>query len=103
MPSILKLPASFDEDLKKFGPFDAVYLDLHGAMVAENTQDGEGELLRRAVETVPGIELVAVSLDTGGERWRMAAPEGLHALGSTAASGLVLAVTDTAVVAYRAH
>src|SRR5260370_23965670 len=31
--------ALFDEDLKKLGPFDAIYLDLHRAMVAENTQD----------------------------------------------------------------
>src|SRR5258705_239826 len=40
-----KMWALFDEDLRKFGPFDAVYLDLHGAMVVENTEDGEGELL----------------------------------------------------------
>ena len=26
---------------------DAVYLDLHGAMVAEHLDDGEGELLAR--------------------------------------------------------
>ena len=29
------------------GPFDGIYLDLHGAMVAEHFEDGEGELLRR--------------------------------------------------------
>ena len=40
-----KMWALFDEDLAKLGPFDAIYLDLHGAMVAENTEDGEGELL----------------------------------------------------------
>ena len=28
-------------------PVDAVYLDLHGAMVSEPFEDGEGELLRR--------------------------------------------------------
>src|SRR3954452_19031481 len=28
-------------------PIDAIYLDLHGAMVAEHYEDGEGELLRR--------------------------------------------------------
>jgi len=51
------------EDLKAKGPFDAVYLDLHGAMVAEHLEDGEGELLRR-VRAVIGdkIPLVA-SLD----------------------------------------
>jgi microcystin degradation protein MlrC len=51
------------EDLKAKGPFDAVYLDLHGAMVAEHYEDGEGELMRR-IRTVIGdrIPLVA-SLD----------------------------------------
>ncbi|WP_018153028.1 M81 family metallopeptidase [Leeia oryzae] len=29
------------------GPLDVLYLDLHGAMVTEHLQDGEGELLRR--------------------------------------------------------
>ena len=29
------------------GGFDALWLDLHGAMVVEHTDDGEGELLRR--------------------------------------------------------
>jgi len=42
---------------------DAVYLDLHGAMVTEHHEDGEGELLRRVREIV-GPELpVVISLD----------------------------------------
>ncbi len=51
------------EDLEEKGPFDAVYLDLHGAMVAEHLEDGEGELMRR-IRAVIGdkIPLVA-SLD----------------------------------------
>ena len=51
------------EDLRAHGRIDAVYLDLHGAMVAEHFEDGEGELMRR-VRTVIGqrIPLVA-SLD----------------------------------------
>src|SRR5260221_1485469 len=51
------------EDLEAKSPFDAVYLDLHGAMVAEHYEDGEGELMRR-VRAVVGdrIPLVA-SLD----------------------------------------
>jgi len=58
-----KMWALFDEDLKKLGPFDAVYLDLHGAMVAENTEDGEGELLRR-IRGVVGNDLpIVASLD----------------------------------------
>ncbi|MBB6364406.1 M81 family metallopeptidase [Acinetobacter lwoffii] len=44
-------------------PADAVYLDLHGAMVSEQVDDGEGELLRRVREAVgPDIPVIA-SLD----------------------------------------
>ncbi|MBX6373035.1 MAG: M81 family metallopeptidase [Acetobacteraceae bacterium] len=44
-------------------PVDAVYLDLHGAMVTEDFEDGEGELLRR-VRAVVGPDVpVAISLD----------------------------------------
>jgi microcystin degradation protein MlrC len=53
----------FEEDLRKSGPFDAIYLDLHGAMVAENTQDGEGELLRRIREIVGNDLPIVASLD----------------------------------------
>jgi microcystin degradation protein MlrC len=51
------------DGLASAGPLDAVYLDLHGAMVAEHLDDGEGEILAR-VRTVIGndIPLVA-SLD----------------------------------------
>jgi len=45
------------------GPLDAVYLDLHGAMVAEHLDDGEGEILAR-VRKVIGKDLpLVVSLD----------------------------------------
>ncbi len=44
-------------------PVDGVYLDLHGAMVSERHDDGEGELLRRIRETVGTRVPVAVSLD----------------------------------------
>ena len=51
------------EDLKKALPVDAVYLCLHGAMVAEGYEDGEGELLERVRKIVgPKIPVVA-SLD----------------------------------------
>lgn len=49
--------------LREALPVDAVYLDLHGAMVAEHVDDGEGELLRRVRALVgPGVPVVA-SLD----------------------------------------
>ena len=45
------------------GPCDAVYLDLHGAMVAEHLDDADGELLKRVRACIgPGVPLVA-SLD----------------------------------------
>jgi microcystin degradation protein MlrC len=44
-------------------PVDGVYLDLHGAMVVESHDDGEGELLKRVREVVgPRVPIVA-SLD----------------------------------------
>jgi microcystin degradation protein MlrC len=51
------------ENLKNAGPVDGVYLDLHGAMVSEEHEDGEGEILRRVRELVgPRVPIVA-SLD----------------------------------------
>ncbi|MFN3627369.1 MAG: M81 family metallopeptidase, partial [Parvibaculum sp.] len=58
-----RVMAMMIEDLRAAGPVDAVYLDLHGAMVTEHFDDGEGEILRR-VRAVIGrdVPLVA-SLD----------------------------------------
>ena len=51
------------DGLRASQPFDAVYLCLHGAMVAEHLEDGEGELLRR-VRSLVGNDLpVVASLD----------------------------------------
>jgi microcystin degradation protein MlrC len=51
------------ENLKNAGPVNGVYLDLHGAMVCEQFEDGEGEILRRVRELVgPRVPIVA-SLD----------------------------------------
>jgi microcystin degradation protein MlrC len=44
-------------------PLDAVYLDLHGAMVVETYDDGEGELLRRVREAVGSRVPIVASLD----------------------------------------
>jgi microcystin degradation protein MlrC len=49
--------------LRDAGRVDGVYLDLHGAMVCEHVDDGEGEILRRVREVVgPDVPVVA-SLD----------------------------------------
>ena len=44
---------------------DAIMLDLHGAMVAENSDDGEGDLLERIRAIAPDTPL-AVALDLHG-------------------------------------
>lgn len=41
---------------------DVCFLDLHGAMVVETTQDGEGTLLKRIREMAPDLP-IAISLD----------------------------------------
>ncbi|MFT4014210.1 MAG: M81 family metallopeptidase [Paracoccus sp. (in: a-proteobacteria)] len=47
-------------------PLDGVFLDLHGAMLAEGEPDGEGALLARIRQTVgPGVPVVA-ALDLHG-------------------------------------
>ncbi|MDF2096695.1 M81 family metallopeptidase [Aquibaculum arenosum] len=51
------------DDLAGLRGVDAVYLDLHGAMVTEHFQDGEGEILRRVRATVGRDLPVVTSLD----------------------------------------
>ncbi|MFZ5734169.1 MAG: M81 family metallopeptidase [Pseudomonadota bacterium] len=45
------------------GPLDAVYLDLHGAMVTEHFDDGEGELLARVRRVIGNDIPLVVSID----------------------------------------
>lgn len=49
--------------LRDAGPVDGVYLDLHGAMVTESHDDGEGELLRRVRDAVGARVPIVASLD----------------------------------------
>jgi microcystin degradation protein MlrC len=58
-----RVSAMMIEQLQSAGAVDAVYLDLHGAMVAERIDDADGELLRRLRAVVgPDLPIVA-SLD----------------------------------------
>ena len=51
------------DDIAKAGKLDAILLNLHGAMVAEHTDDGEGTLLERIRAKVgPGV-VIAATLD----------------------------------------
>ncbi len=45
------------------GPLDGVYLDLHGAMVAEHLDDGEGEILARVRKVIGKDVPLVASLD----------------------------------------
>ena len=54
-----RLSAMLLADLAAAGPLDALFLDLHGAMVTEHLDDGEGELLRRVRHQVGPIPVVA--------------------------------------------
>lgn len=47
------------EDIRAAWPIDGVLLMLHGAMVAENTYDGEGDLLARIRKEFPGLPICA--------------------------------------------
>ncbi len=49
--------------LSQAAPVDGVYLDLHGAMVTEDFEDAEGELLRRLRAAVGEVIPVVASLD----------------------------------------
>lgn len=49
--------------IRRLEKVDGIYLDLHGAMVAEHLEDGEGELLER-IRAIAGPDMpIAVSLD----------------------------------------
>jgi microcystin degradation protein MlrC len=51
------------DGIRNAGPLDAVYLDLHGAMVTELLDDGEGEILRRVRQVIGNDLPLVVSLD----------------------------------------
>ena len=58
-----RIAGAMIERLRAAGAVDGVYLDLHGAMVAEHTEDGEGELLKRIRGIVGGGLPIVASLD----------------------------------------
>ncbi|TCR67073.1 M81 family metallopeptidase [Bosea sp. BK604] len=73
------------ERIKAALPLDGVFLDLHGAMVSEAYEDGEGETLRRVRAAIgPEVPLVA-ALDLHGN-----------------VTPLMMAMAD-ALVAYRTY
>src|SRR5882762_5791671 len=51
-------------EVAKTASFDAIYLDLHGAMVAQHLDDGEGELLARVRAVVGSAMKIVISVDS---------------------------------------
>jgi microcystin degradation protein MlrC len=51
------------DGIRAAGPLDGVYLDLHGAMVTEHLDDGEGELLARVRQVIGRKLPLVASLD----------------------------------------
>ncbi|MGA7807441.1 M81 family metallopeptidase [Bradyrhizobium sp.] len=51
------------DGIRAAGPLDAVYLDLHGAMVTEHLDDGEGEILARVRNIIGNDVPLVASLD----------------------------------------
>ena len=58
-----RIAAMMLEDLRASMPLDAVYLNLHGAMVCEHLEDPEGELLARVRAVVGPACVIVASLD----------------------------------------
>ncbi|MCP4044497.1 MAG: M81 family metallopeptidase [Gammaproteobacteria bacterium] len=58
-----RIASQMVEGIRNAGELDGIYLELHGAMVTQDFEDGEGELLRR-IRELTGPDLpVAVSFD----------------------------------------
>ncbi|MCJ7626683.1 MAG: M81 family metallopeptidase [Anaerolineaceae bacterium] len=60
-----KVMGRMTAEISEKGPFDGVFLQLHGAMVYEGFNDGETEIIRRIRDVVGDIPIVA-SLDLHG-------------------------------------
>lgn len=58
-----RIAAMLTQAVRDAGPLDALFLDLHGAMVAEHADDGEGELLRRLRGLLGTSVPIVVALD----------------------------------------
>jgi microcystin degradation protein MlrC len=61
------------DSLKKNGPYDGLYLDIHGAMSVVGLDDPEGDYLLRIREVVGPKTLISTSMDLHGNvSWRLA-------------------------------
>lgn len=61
------------DSLKKNGPFDGLFFDIHGAMSVVGLDDPEGDLITRIRKVVGTKTLISTSMDLHGNvSWRLA-------------------------------
>jgi len=61
------------DSLKKYGPYDGLYFDIHGAMSVVGLDDPEGDFLTRIRQVIGYKTLVSTSMDLHGNvSWRLA-------------------------------
>ena len=61
------------DSLKKYGPYDGLYFDIHGAMSVVGLDDPEGDFLTRIRNVIGYKTLVSTSMDLHGNvSWRLA-------------------------------
>lgn len=61
------------DTLKKYGPYDGLYFDIHGAMSVKGLDDPEGDFITRIRQVVGYTTLISTSMDLHGNlSWRLA-------------------------------
>jgi microcystin degradation protein MlrC len=70
-----RIVAEIVDGIAAAGALDGIFLDLHGAMVAEHVDDGEGELIARVRRVVGPNVPIACSLDLHGNVTRQMVEE----------------------------
>ena len=61
------------ERLRKNGPYDGIFFDIHGAMSVVGLDDPEGDFIRRVREVVGTDPIISTSMDLHGNvSWRLA-------------------------------
>jgi microcystin degradation protein MlrC len=54
------------DSLKKYGPYDGLYFDIHGAMSVVGLDDPEGDLIKRIRQVVGKSTIISTSMDLHG-------------------------------------
>lgn len=61
------------DTLRKYGPYDGLYLDIHGAMSVQGLDDPEGDYITRIRKVIGYKTLISTSMDLHGNvSWRLA-------------------------------